>query len=310
MRRAYLLAILWIAFTSSLNAQVFGFRRPNAWYIQPEPSLGFYLGHSGMDIATGQTVSDVFCWGAGLDLRFGGNFRRFSFNNSLRMQYEESHTTGQIPVRGPSLFEFATRPTYTLMHDTSSALALAFQGGFNTALTQETNTEGNTTRNLFDPGSIYEGLFLSADQSFGGGHELLMSFQLGYSLQQLVYQTPSNASGQQSGGGQTANWSGAGTTAFFSVAYNRREVAAENQTQQIAFFADLTVKGFRKESDFSDMKNSRVEGSMRVGFNIFEFLDFLTSADVIYDSNISPRRELRTSVSVNFKYNLDLMGGI
>jgi len=86
-------------------------------------------------------------------------------------------------------------------------------------------------------------------------------------------------------------------------------VAAENPTHQIAFFAELTVKGFRKESDFKDMKNSRVEGSMRVGFNIFEFLDFLTSADVIYDSDISPRRELRTSVSINFKYDLNLMGG-
>ena len=310
MRRVFLLAVLWMVLTNCLNAQVFGFRRPNVWYIQTQPSLGFYLGHSGMDLAAEKTVSDVFCWGAGLDLRFGANFRRLAFNNSLKLRYVESHTSGQLPIKGPSVFEFATRPTYNLLRDTSSALGLAFQGGCNTALTQETDAEGRTTRQFFDPASVYEGLFLSADAAFGGGRELLVSFQLGYSLQQLVYRFPSDESGEGLGGQTRANSSGGGSTAFLSIAYNQREMFSENQQRQIAFFADFTIKGFRKEPGFQDIKNSRVEASMRVGLNLLEFLDFLTSAEVIYDSNVSPRRELRTSLSVNFKYNIDLMGGL
>ena len=309
MRRLCLLTMMSILFAGSLNAQVFGFRRPNAWYVQPQPSLGFYLGHSGMDLSSEQTVSDVFCWGAGLDLRFGANFRRLAFNNSVRMRYVESHTTKQLPVKGPSIFEFATRPTYVVLRDTSTTVGLAFQGGFNTALTQETNTEGATTRKFFDPGSLYEGLFLSADATFGGMRELQMSFQLGYSLQQLVYRSATDTQGESPGAPRRVNWSGGGSTAFFSIAYNQREVMSENQQMAIALFADLTIKGFRQEPGFRDIKKSRVESSMRVGFNIFEFLDFLTTADIIYDSNVSPRRELRTSVSVNFKYNMDVMSG-
>jgi hypothetical protein len=262
-----------------------------------------------MDLSAEKTVSEVFCWGAGLDLRFGANFRRLAFNNSLKMRYVESHTTGKIPIKGPSVFEFATRPTYSLLRDTISTIGLAFQGGCNTALTQETDAEGGTTRKFFDPASVYEGLFLSADAAWGGGRELQMSFQLGYSLQQLVYRFPSGGSDEGLGGQSKANWSGGGSTAFFSIAYNQREVFPGNQQRQLAFFADLTIKGFRKEPGFQDIKNSRVEASMRVGFNVFEFLDFLTSAEVIYDSNVSPRRELRTNVSVNFKYNIDLGGG-
>jgi hypothetical protein len=310
MRRAFLLAALWIVLTDGVGAQVFGFRRPNVWYVQPQPSLGFYLGHSGMDLAAEKTVSDVFCWGAGLDLRFGANFRRLSFNNNLKMRYVESHTTGQIPIKGPSVFEFATRPTYNLLRDTSSAVGVAFQGGWNTALTQETDGGGRTTRKFFDPASIYEGLFISGDAAFGSQRELQVSVQLGYSLQQLKYRSPSDGSGDGSGGQAKENWSGGGSTAFLSVAYNQREVLSENPQRVIVFFADMTLKGFRKEPGFSDIKNSRVEASMRVGLNVLEYIDFLTSAEVIYDSNVSPRRELRTSVSVNFKYNIDLAGGL
>jgi hypothetical protein len=290
-----------------LYAQVFGFRKPNVWYVEPQPRLGFFLSHSGMDLSSGTTVSNVFCWGIGLDLRFGANFRRLSLNNSLRLQYVESHTTDNLPVKGPSLFEFAMRPAYSLLRDSSSTIGVAFQGGCNTALTRESDAQGNTTRKFFDPGSLYEGIFVSADKAFGGGHELQMSLQLGYSLQQLVYRTRGDASSEGMSGQPTTNWSGGGSTAFFTIAYNQREATLD---KQLAFFSDLSIKGFRKEPGFKDIKNSRVEATMRVGINILEFLDFLTSVDLIYDSSISPRRELRTSVSFNFKYNIDLSGGL
>ncbi len=307
MRNVCLVALLSLLVVNSLTAQVFGFRRPNVWYVQPRPSLGIYLGHSGLDISSGTTVSDVFCWGAGLDLSFGANFNRFAFNNALRMEYEESHSTGQLPVKGPSLFEYAMRPVYNFMRDSASSVGVAFQGGVNTALTQETNTDGATTRNFFDPASLYEGLFLSADAGVGGAGELRMSFQLGYSLQQLVYRNPwepPEGSYEQA----RVNTSGGGTTAFISIAYQQRAFPTGNQMQQILFFAELTLKGFRKEPDFKEIKNSRVEMSMRMGLNVLEFLEFVTKADVIYDSSISPRRELRTSISFNFKYNMDLSG--
>ncbi|HUN66695.1 MAG TPA: hypothetical protein VMW43_11400 [Bacteroidota bacterium] len=308
MRRKISVFLLLLCIPATGDAQVFGLRRPNVWYLTTQPALGFFLGHSGMDLSSGTTVSDVFRWGAGLDMKFGANMRKLSFNNSLRLQYVESHTTDQQTVRGPSVFEFATRPVYGLLRDTAVTLGAAFQGGCNTALAQETDGSGRTTRKFFDPASVYEGLFLSTDAVFGDRHELQMSVQLGYSLQQLVYQT----AGENTGGdlNQSGNWSGGGSTAFFTVAYNRKDQLSANQTDQISFFTDLSVKIFRKETGFQDLTNSRVEGTMRMGFALLQFLDFLTTADLIYDSNISPRRELRTSVSLNFTYNIDLGGGL
>lgn len=308
MRKVCFFAIMTMMCATAVNSQVFGFRRPNVWYVQTSPSLGFFLGHSGMDLESGTTVSEIFSWGAGLNVDFGANARRFSFNNTLRMEYVESHAADMIPVKGPSLFEFATRPAYTLVRDTSSSLGMAFQGGCNTALTQETNSDGGTTRKFFDPANVYEGLFLSADVLAGGQGELRMSFQFGYSLQQLIYQA-GNETQEEGGFGQDgANSSGGGATAFLAISYTQRTVPSITEQRQMGFFADLSIKGFRKEPGFADMKQSRVEGSLRVGLDVFQFVEFLTSAEVIYDSSISPRRELRTSVSINFRYNMDLSG--
>jgi hypothetical protein len=187
-------------------------------------------------------------------------------------------------------------------------MGVAFQGGCNTALTQETNSDGATTRKFFNPANVYEGLFLSADAVVGGQGELRMSFQFGYSLQQLVYEAGPEASVGGGAGQVDENSSGGGSTAFLAISYSQRTVPSITEQRQMGFFADLSIKGFRKEPGFADMKKSRVEGSLRVGLSVFQFVEFLTSAEVIYDSNISPRRELRTSVSINFRYNMDLSG--
>ena len=303
-----LLAFLLILYSCEAYSQVFGIRRPNTWYAEATPGLALYLGHTGIDESGGTTVSDVFRWGASMNLDFGATARRFAVGNHLRLEYQESYSSGNPKVKGPSIFEFATRPIYDLHKDSTSSFGVAFQGGCYTALFPETQGGSTETREFFNPASLYEGVFLSREDQIGHLNQLRISSQLGYSAQQLVYRHTSDESPgilPQTGGTGSSN---SGLTAFLTIEFVRQASPSYDQADAGRFFLNLSVKGFKKDSDFKEWKTSRVESSMQVGINFLKFLAFVSGADLVYDSNISPRRELRTSISLSFKYHLDLSG--
>lgn len=308
MRTILLLASFLILLSGEAYSQVFGIRRPNIWYLQATPGLAILLAHTGIDESGGTAVSDVFRWGASMNLDFGATARRFSVPNHLRLEYQESHSSGNLPVKGPSIFEFAARPTYDLKKDSTTSVGVAFQGGCYTALLPETQGDGVTTREFFNPASLYEGVFLSREDQIGRQNQLKISSQVGYSAQQLVYRrSPDLTSGGVAQTGETSSQN-SGLTAFLAIEFVQQASPSSDQADGNKFFLNLSVKGFKKDSDFKAWKNSRVEGSMRVGLNFLKFLAFVSGAELVYDSDISPRRELRTSLFLSFRYNLDLSG--
>jgi len=290
-------------------SQVFGLRRPNIWYAQATPSLSIFFSHTGIDQPAGTTVSDLLCWGAGLTFDIGATTRRLSAASHLRLDYEESHSSDAPVVKGPSIFDLTIRSLYTILADSATNFGMALQGGCYTALLPETGGTGEITRRFFDPASLYEGLFVSREDQFGRRNPLKLSFQAGYSLQQLTYGKSDNAAasvGGRIGGSSTQN---AGLTALFALELVLQGVTADQQPAG-SFFVSLSAKGFRKETGFSDWKKSRAECAARIGFDVFRILEFVTAAELVYDSDISPRRDLKTTVSIGIKYAAAFSGNL
>jgi hypothetical protein len=212
-----------------------------------------------------------------------------------------------LPLKGPSTFEFATRPLYRLLRNTSFDLDLAFQGGCYSALLPETNTSGETIRRFFNPAALYEGLFLSKEKTYGENQELQISFQLGYAFQQLVYRSasPADHEGLPGWSGRESS-QGNGLASFLAVEFVPMSVVDEDQKTILAFSTSLLFKAFRKRPDASDLKDSRVEAFLRTRLTVFDLVDLVSGLEVIYDNAIDPRRELRTTVAINLRYNIDL----
>jgi hypothetical protein len=149
-------------------------------------------------------------------------------------------------------------------------------------------------------------VFLSREDQIGRQNQLKISSQIGYSAQQLVYRKSPDSS--STGGAQTGGTHNGGPTAFLAIEFVRQASAVNDQAEGDRFFLDLSVKGFKKDSDFNKWKNSRVESAMQVGINFLKFLALVSGVDLVYDSDLSPRRELRTSISLSFKYNFEFGG--
>ncbi len=299
---------LLIILHGDVFSQVFGIRRPNIWYLQATPSVSFFLGHTGVDEAAGTTVSDILRWGAGMTLTIGANARRFSMAGNLRMEYQESHASEALPVKGPSIFDLAIRALYSLKSDSTTNFGMAFQGGCYTALMPETGGDGTVTRRFFDPAALYEGVFLSREDQFGRRGQMKSSFQLGYSMQQLVTRGGDDQSGGnvgQTGGGSSQNM---GLTGLVALEFLQQTSSAQGQGVGPALSISLGAKGFKKEPGFKSWEKSRVEGALRLGIGFVNIVEFVTAAEVVYDSDISPRRELRTTLSISLKYDAAISG--
>jgi hypothetical protein len=317
MKNLGVLLVLAVLSISTVTSQVFSYKRQNSWQLGAIPSVGFFYGHTGVDDNSAVSVSDVFRWGAGLVVDAGVNGSRVSFSNRLRLEYQESHSTGQLPIRGPSTFEFTTRSSYKLLPDPAVGVDLAFQGGCYSALVDETNSDGETTRSFFDPAYFYEGLFFSRDDSYGQRGQFKTSFQIGYSLQQLVYKNEDRVADlideTQSSAGYDVNGTGStkgnGLTSFASFDYSPIPLVDEQGESIVAFNMTLNLKAFLKKPGFQDYADSRVEAFFWTSLSFYDLLDLVSGIEMIYDNAIAGRRELRTSVSLNFRYNIDLGGG-
>ncbi len=305
--RSLLLVLAFALCSGTLCSQVFTYKRQSRLQAVLVPSLGLYAGHTGVDGVSGTSVNDVLRWGAGLTFDAGITYPRFTFSNRLRLEYQESHSTGQLPIKGPSTFEFTTRPLYKLLRDSGFDLDLALQAGCYSALLPETNSEGDVLRRFFDPASLYEGLFLSKENSYGEKQELQISFQIGYAFQQLVYkETAPNEISNAPEWANNVSSHGNGLASFLAMDFTPLNLIDQHQKTILAFSANLMIKAFRKGPGTQDLSDSRVEAFLRTRLSVFDLVDLVSGLEMIYDNAIAPRRELRTTVSINIRYNIDL----
>jgi hypothetical protein len=312
MKRLIFLVLLFLFASSSLLAQVFSYKRPSRWQASLTPGFAIIFSSTGIDNSSENSVSDFFKWGAGLTFDLGIDYKKISFSNRLRMGYQQTHRTGSIPLKGPSILEFATRPVYKLLRESPFDLDLCFQAGIHTHLFPETNAEGSTTGAFLDPGATYEGVYFLKQDEYGEDKDLKITYQLGYALQQLVYKTSERVSStrtttlETNPAGNLQTISGNGIASILSLDFTPRPIVNEKQNEVMSFRGGFVLKLFRKNNNLEDLHASRVEGLISTSLTFINLISFESQIELIYDDAISSRREMRSTLSVGIKYNLDL----
>ncbi len=306
MRRLILVVLFLVLLSELADAQVFGYKRQSKWQFKMSPRMGVLLSYSGIDDAYSKSVSDLFSWETGLEIDGGYSGASFLWGNKLRVAYQQSHSSDKLPIKGPSIFEFTTRPVYKLFKAASSSVDLSLQGGITTAFLPETGAEGERIREFFNPASLYEGVFLHREDIIGENSQFTVNLQLGYAFQQTTYRNQSVLFDPQSAGFTSSTDNG--LALMISLLYAPVPFYDESQKNLMSFNAALDLKMFKKRNTSGEHANARVESSLRTSLSIVELFQISNSIDLIYDSAISLRRELRTSVSLNLSYTFQVGG--
>jgi hypothetical protein len=318
MRKTLTVISVILICIQSLNAQIFTYKRESPWLADVTPRFGLMLTHTGIDDSYGQSAADLFRWGAGLTGTFGFDGREFGLNTLVRMEYQQAHANGKLPIKGPSIFQVMARPLYKLFRPPAMYLNLSFQIGLLTALLPEMDEEGETISEFFNPAATYEGLYLDREDVLGLRNDLRLHYQVGYAFQQLHYRDPGRLREQLGYPAFTTATTSAysaqsstsiadnGVSALFSLDYRPLQILNEQQRLVAVFSAMLDVRLFKKEGVAGGIAQSRVEGYLNTSLTLWEHLEFLNSIELIYDSAISKRRQLRSSVSINYRYMMDL----
>ncbi|MBI5471204.1 MAG: hypothetical protein HY961_02535 [Ignavibacteriae bacterium] len=288
MKRLFFVALLFVVFSDLCSAQVFGYKRQSKWQFKMSPRIGVLLSYSGVDDAYNKSVSDLLSWETGLEADAGYSASSFLWGNKIRIAYRQSHSSDKLPIKGPSIFEFTTRPVYKLFKTASSSVDLSLQGGITTAFLPETGAEGERIREFFNPASLYEGIFLHREDILGDNGQFTVNLQLGYAFQQTTYRDQSVLYDPQSAGFSSSTDNG--LAMMISLLYAPVPVFDENQKNVVSFNAALDLKVFKKRSSAREYANARVESSLRTSLSIFETFQISNSIDLMYDSAISPRR--------------------
>ena len=293
------------------QAQVMAYQRKHRWLVSAEPSAGLFAAYSGFESESGNDISDLLRWGAGLRLRADYQATDYAIFSELRAEYQQSHSSGKYPQKGPSIFDLSLCPLYKLIRTTNYSLNLALQGGVYTALLPEVNTDGVTLGRFFDPAALYEGLFLQQNTGYAEETEIRFTGQIGYAFQQLVRETSTTPESEVPGDLPAAVISsgpsrGNGPAITISLEYAPQPTRDMKGSPVVAFNAALNFKALNKRTDLLGWRESRVESYFRTTLTFLENFDFENTLDVVYDSSISFKRDLRVNFSINYRYHLDV----
>lgn len=306
MKRMPLLLLLIFYCVSLAPAQIFTYKRQNKWQARFTPSVGLLLNHTGIDQTEKRSVTDLIKWGLGSTIEIGVSTTRFSFGNELRLEYQQTHRNDQLPIKGPSIFKFTTQPQFKLTPGSPADLNLTLQVGVLTSLLPVKGSDGVTTREFFDPAAISEGLYLRREEAFGEAQQLRIAYEIGYAFQQLVYRTEGRQVGAQFI--KFPNIVDNGVASGISLVFSPPSTKDRNDRDVVSFNAILDVRFQKRKGISGGLSQSRVDGEFRTSLIIFGLLEFRNSIVLEYDSALSKRRYLTTSVSMSLKYNIDLAG--
>jgi len=292
--------------------QINAYKRRHKWNFSAEPSFGFYIGYTGLDNAFGDDVSDLLRWGLGLRMEADYQATAYAIAADLRMEYQQSHSSGRYPQKGPSILEFNLRPLYKLVRSLDHPINVSMQAGVYTALLPEVSTDEITIRKFFDPAALYEGMFIQQEYGYNEPSDIRVSYQVGYAFQQLVYsgtRDQSDIAATALSGIPAESQAGNGLAAIVSLEYTPPASLDEHGSPIVGFDVSWNLKALNKRVSLFGWRESRVESSFRATLSLFKYFDFVNSIDLVYDSDIAYRRELRTNLSFNIRYNLDLSSG-
>jgi hypothetical protein len=264
------------------------------------PSLGFTYQGTSKD---GDESEDMQ-WLGQLQAKLGYEGSFFQFNGSLFLQFGQQVSANTHPRNTQDNLQFSLVPSIPVSENLGLRLFLDVTG--ETQMGKETIDSAQA--NFLDPLFLYETLFLGHKThlaSEDGNFDLLLIYGAGYAYQQTY-------------------------TKHFVLAQNRKFIVDENnplsnvqdqftvnQGYSGIFELDMTKnlgsnfsfkESFKtviltKLGFFDNVKNSRV-GSLLVSGIAYKFLSIDYTLHLVYDNNISPRRELDQTMVFGFKLDI------
>lgn len=267
---------------------------------QVTPSIGFTF----QSISKDQQESDNLQWLAQLQARFSYEGEPYQFNSTLFAQYGASVTHDAPPKKVQDNLQLSLVPSMTLSKQ--AGLRLFFE------VTAETEMGpgmvDSVPTKFLDPLFLYETLFLGHKThivSADGNEEFEFVIGVGYAYQQTVtnkfvlaqnrqFVIDENNPLQHVQDQFTVE---SGYSGILELAYTKK--IGENLTFRAS---DRTVV-LTKQDFTKDVKNSRVGSLLLAGLQ-YKFLSIDYTMHVLYDRNISPRRQLEQTMVFGLKFDL------
>jgi hypothetical protein len=264
------------------------------------PSIGFTYQGTSKD----GDESDDMQWLAQLQAKLGYEGSFFQFNGSLFLQFGQQVAAKSHPRNTQDNMQFSLVPSIPISETYGLRLFLDVTG--ETQIGKEMIDSAQAS--FLDPLFLYETLFLGHKThlvSDDGNFDLLLIYGAGYAYQQMY-------------------------TKHFVLAQNRKFVIDENNPLQNVqdqftvnqgysgiFQLDVTKNigsGFSFKETFKtvvltkkgftdNVKNSRV-GSLLITGLAYKFLSIDYTLHLVYDNNISPRRELDQTMVFGLKLDI------
>jgi len=264
------------------------------------PAIGFTYQGTSKDGDESQDMQ----WLSQLQAKLGYEGAFFQFNSSLFLQFGQQVAADAHPRNTQDNLQFSLIPSVSLSENLGLRLFLDVTG--ETQIGKEVIDSAQA--NFLDPLFLYETIFLGHKThlaSDDGNFDLLLIYGAGYAYQQTY-------------------------TKHFVLAQNRKFVVDENnplsnvqdqftvnQGYSGIFELDLTKNlgsnfSFKetfktvvltKQGFFDHVKNSRV-GSLLISGLAYKFLSIDYTLHLVYDNNISPRRELDQTMVFGLKFDI------
>ncbi|HET9137355.1 MAG TPA: hypothetical protein VFO76_12015 [Candidatus Kapabacteria bacterium] len=264
------------------------------------PSIGFTF----QSISRDQEETQNLQWLAQLQSKFSYEGSRYQFASSLFAQYGALVTRDAPPLKSQDHIQLSAVPSITLSKNLGLRLFFEVTGETEMGKGMIDSTE---TRFL-DPLFLYETLFLGhKTHLFAQDNSWEFEFVLGagYAYQQTITDKFVLARNRQFVIDENNPLSHvqeqftveSGYSAILELAYSR--AIGENFTLKTS----MRTVALTKDHFTDDIENCRV-GSLVLGGLQWKFLSIDYTLHVLYDRNISPRRELDQTMVFGFRFDL------
>ncbi|MDP4220599.1 MAG: hypothetical protein Q8916_10020 [Bacteroidota bacterium] len=270
------------------------------WHFSMTPSVGFTF----QSISKDAEESEDLMWLGQLQAKLGYEGERFQLNNSLFLQYGARVSRESSPKKTQDNFMLSLVPSMTLSK--KLGLRLFFEVTGETEM-GEGLIDSQKTKFL-DPLFLYETLFLGHKTriaSEDGGDEFEFVFGIGYAFQETRtsgFVLTENRSFVVNEGNPLENVQDQftvedGYSAILQLDYTKR--IGEN----FAFKTSMKTVALTKENFIKAAKNSRV-GTLLVAGLQYKFLSIDYTLHMLYDKNISLRRQLEQTMVFGLKFTI------
>ncbi len=270
------------------------------WHFSLSPSLGFTFQSISKD---GEENQDLL-WLGQLQAKLGYEGEPFQFNSSLFLQYGAQVTRDAYPKKTQDNFLLSLVPSVTLSKN--AGLRLFFEVTGETEMGK--GMVDSAVTSFLDPLFLYETLFLghkthvSADD---GSSEFELVFGIGYAFQQTRTKNFPLVQHRQFVVGEGNPLQNVQDQ--FTVENGYSIILQIDYTKHIgdnfSFKTSIKSVTLTKENFIQSLKNSR-NGTLLLAGLQWRFLSIDYTMHMLYDRNISARRQLEQTMVFGVKFDI------